>query len=96
VCCLTSRINNPLTFSRLVSLQSAILDNQTSLDQVVQKIDGILEEDEGFPLVCSQPCCKFTLIFLQRREVFEREARIRELRANHGTVIDRIATSMKV
>jgi len=96
VCCFTSRLNNPLTFSRLVSLQSAILDNETSLDQVVQKIDGILKEDEGFPLVCSQPCCEFTLTILQRREVFEREARIRELRANHGTVIDRIATSMKV
>jgi len=64
VCCFAPRLNNPLTFSRLVSLQSAILDNQTSLDQVVQKIDGILEEDEGFPLVCSQPCCEFTLTIL--------------------------------
>ena len=36
---------------RLVTLQSCILDNESSLTEVVRKIDGLLEIDETFVLV---------------------------------------------
>ena len=37
---------------RLVTLQSCIMDNEASQSEVVHKIDGLLEEDATFPLVC--------------------------------------------
>ncbi|CAA7260021.1 unnamed protein product [Cyclocybe aegerita] len=61
---------------RLVTLQSCILDNESSVDEVTRKIDGLLEKDEVFPL---------------RREISEREARIQELRRSHVAVVDEVA-----
>ncbi|KAJ3517634.1 hypothetical protein NLJ89_g383 [Agrocybe chaxingu] len=60
---------------RLVTLQSCILDNESSVNEVTRKIDGLLEKDEVFPL---------------RREISEREARIEELRRIHVAVVDEV------
>ncbi|KAF8167866.1 hypothetical protein B0H34DRAFT_683354 [Crassisporium funariophilum] len=61
---------------KLVTLQSCILDNETSLSEVVRKIDGILEEDEAFVL---------------RRDISEREARIRDFQAKRHAVLEQCA-----
>ncbi|KAF9535777.1 hypothetical protein CPB83DRAFT_842312 [Crepidotus variabilis] len=61
---------------KLVTLQSLVFDTQSSLDAVVEGIDYLLQNDASFPL---------------RREISEREARIRELRNNHCKVLDSIA-----
>ncbi|KAF5377306.1 hypothetical protein D9615_006385 [Tricholomella constricta] len=58
---------------KLVTLQSCILDNGRSLSDVVRGIDKSLEAD---------------IIFAQRREVSEREARLEELAAYHKKVVE--------
>ncbi|KAF8807633.1 hypothetical protein BYT27DRAFT_7189711 [Phlegmacium glaucopus] len=61
---------------KLVTLQSCILDNESSLNEVVRKIDGVLESDETFVL---------------RRKISESEARMRGLRANYNMVLEQSA-----
>ncbi|KAF8973835.1 hypothetical protein BDZ97DRAFT_1912290 [Flammula alnicola] len=62
-----------LELFKLVTIQSLILDNESSLGEVVRKIDGLLEDDETFPL---------------RREISEREAHIKELSTNYNVVVE--------
>ncbi|KJA29339.1 hypothetical protein HYPSUDRAFT_211221 [Hypholoma sublateritium FD-334 SS-4] len=61
---------------KLVNLQSLISDNEASLGEVVRKINGLLKDDETFPM---------------RREISERELRIKEMTAKHNLVVDQIA-----
>jgi hypothetical protein len=78
--------------SRLVALQSLVADTQASLNNVVESIDELLNKDEVFPLV--SVCTTFVailLIFSKRRDISERESRIREWRKNHCVVLDQIA-----
>ncbi|KAF5312663.1 hypothetical protein D9619_003097 [Psilocybe cf. subviscida] len=60
----------------LVSLQTCLLDNRVVLNEVIGKIDGLLEQDKAIPL---------------QRDISEREACVRSLHANRGIVIDQIA-----
>ena len=77
-----------------MTLQSCILDNEGSQSEIVRKIDGLLENDMVFPLVCALIRFSAVLIIpIQRREITEREARIRELAANHSIVISQSAKS---
>lgn len=65
---------------KLVTLQSCILDNEASQSEIIRKIDGLLENDMVFPL---------------RREISQREARIRQLTANHSIVISQTLNKRK-
>lgn len=75
---------------RLVTLQSLIMDTQASLDIVAKNVDGLLV-NEMFSLVRFLYFSGAILTLFQRRNISEREARIRELRNNHCIVLDRIA-----
>ena len=73
------------------------MDNESSLKEVVRKIDGFLDTDEIFvfvfvilPLKCDLPMC----CMLQRRNISEREARMRGLRADYNMVLEQSAQSM--
>ncbi|KAG6895520.1 hypothetical protein C0992_000864 [Termitomyces sp. T32_za158] len=76
---LSSKDDTPATTAgwqdllKLVTLQSCILDNQSSLSKVVRGIDKMLGLDTTF---------------FQRREVCEYEARLEELAKNHEKVIE--------
>ncbi|KAF8912897.1 hypothetical protein CPB84DRAFT_1841339 [Gymnopilus junonius] len=58
---------------KLVTVQSLILDNETSLGEVIHKIDSFLEQDETFHL---------------RRQISERDARIKELEQHNKAVLE--------
>ncbi|KAG6857648.1 hypothetical protein H0H87_010217 [Tephrocybe sp. NHM501043] len=76
---LTSQQDAPATTAgwqdllKLVTLQSCILDNESSLAEVVREIDKVLESD---------------ITFTQCREISERESRLEELAVNRKKVIE--------
>jgi hypothetical protein len=81
--------------SRLVTLQSLIADTRASLNSVVESTNEVIDKDEASPLVSF--CTAFVtvlLIFSKRRDLSERESRLREWRKNHCVVLDRIAQRM--
>ncbi|KAG6918677.1 hypothetical protein DXG01_012495 [Tephrocybe rancida] len=65
---------------KLVTLQSCILDNESSLAEVVRGIDKVLNSD---------------IILTQRREIAERATLLEELVANHAKVIEDFNTIRK-
>jgi hypothetical protein len=80
-------------------LQTCLLDNRVVLNEVIGKIDGLLEEDKAIPLVCllynSYEYARF-LLSMKQRDISEREARVRSLHADRGAVIDQIAESTRL
>ncbi|PPQ67414.1 hypothetical protein CVT25_005993 [Psilocybe cyanescens] len=61
---------------KLVTLQSCVLDNEASVNEVIRGIDGLLEDDGAFS---------------QRRQISEREARLQDLKRNRDIVLDQSA-----
>ena len=90
-------INSSLSwcFLRLVTIQSCILDNESSLFDIVQEIDAAIKEDPLIRLVCF---CFFHIFpglkHDQKREISEREAALGDLKTGHERVIGRLAQSM--